>query len=732
MVAEERLLNTLMELLTMPNEDDFEWSNTAPQPSESDFEWSSKPSSIAWSDVPGKAVKNLLPSAGNLIKGLATAAAHPIDTALGGLDMAIGGIYNVLPKKVTDFVDKTANPQALKRAINAADSIGQDYKESYGSEESFKRKLSTDPVGVLGDVSMILGGAGSATKIDRLSRLAKLIDPLTPVLKGAELAADATKPIAKGSGALVDLVMGNRHKAKARAIATEATGDNLPVIMAANDVAPSSFTAGQAAYGVDQDAWQALGKLAQDSDKDSFYRKKADQLSADQLQELSTVAGGSTQSDAMSSRIGSKKTLNEITTPMREKELSSANVDGKLLPVAEKLKGEVSSLENMAENKVEDARRFNAAGDRADARANNTFTVDGMPRVPGRYTYMNELRSRAEDVVGKSASDSLAYGEAARFKKYQLDSLEASGLKPLTSEPIISSIKDSLKNPSIGVDDLNRSVLNNVAQKLEQWTDKGTGVIDASALYEIRKSAVNSEIDRLLPNADAKTKAVRAASILSQVKPLIDSAIEKAGGTGWRNYLKTYEEGMHQINQQKLASKAIDMFKNSPDSFIKLVNGDDIKAIEKVFGAGSYDIVKEMGDKLDPLRKVSSELQRDKTIANQASQGSTALGRILDDNSSKLKIPFMGAKGAAANEIINHLQGKVSSKTLDAIVEGMKSGKSANEMLAFIPAVDRYAALKYLNSNHGNLKKLFRNDALRALLRNGEVLDDAQKNEEQP
>lgn len=675
---------------------------------------------ISWSDVPGKAISNLPKSAGDFTRQITTAIAHPVDTASGLLDAAAGGLYNALPKKLSAYIyEHEPNKKALDRAIKTADAIGEEYKKNYGSEEGIKNKIASDPVGVLSDAAMLAGGAGAITKSGKVSRLANLIDPITPIAKGVETAARVTKPLAKGTGSIVDLVTGNRPKVKARNIAREAAGDNISAIRAANEAAPESLTAGQAAYGINQDTWQALSDLAQKSDKSSFYRVKADELRNNQLSDLAQVAGGRTQAAAKSSRVASKSRLSELTNPMRESALSKANIAGKIQP---KLERELSSLEQMASNKVEDARRFNAAGERAQARADSNYPVEGYPRTPGKYTYMDELRQRAEQVVNKSAKDSLAYGEAARFKEYQLESLKQSGLSPLTSNQIVSSIKKSLKNPEIGVDDLNRAVLNNVANKLKQWTDKGTGVIDASALYEIRKSAINSEIERLLPNADARTKSVRAASLLAQVKPLIDNAIERAGGSGWKDYLKTYEDGIQKINQTKLASKAIDMFNDSPESFIKLVNGDDVKAIEKVFGPNSYDIVKEMGSNLAPLRKVSSELERDIAIGKQAKSGARGLSRILDNNNSKIRVPFVGAKARAANEVLNNLQDKVSSKTLDVIVEGMKSGKSANEMLDAVPAVDRYKVLKYLNSDNSRLKSLLSNKTIRNAARNSEAL----------
>jgi NAD(P)-dependent dehydrogenase (short-subunit alcohol dehydrogenase family) len=55
------------------------------------------------------------------------------------------------------------------------------------------------------------------------------------------------------------------------------------------------------------------------------------------------------------------------------------------------------------------------------------------------------------------------------------------------------------------------------------------------------------------------------------------AAIEKAGGSGWREYLKTFEQGMGGINQQKLAAQALEMYQKNPKKFIALIGGNDTK-----------------------------------------------------------------------------------------------------------------------------------------------------------
>lgn len=125
-----------------------------------------------WSDVPGEALSNLLPSAGNLIGGIASAVAHPIDT-IGTLgDVAAGALQNALPAGVKNAIDRIdPNPKAAAQAVKKADAAGAFFKDRYGSMEGLKNTLATDPVGAASDAAAILtGGAGLAKMGGKLAQ----------------------------------------------------------------------------------------------------------------------------------------------------------------------------------------------------------------------------------------------------------------------------------------------------------------------------------------------------------------------------------------------------------------------------------------------------------------------------------------------------------------------------------------------------------------------------------
>jgi len=150
------------------------------------------------SDVLYQAGTNLIPSAVKYGSELAQALMSPVQTAKSILDVGAGALQNVLPKQVVDFVNQfETNPEAAQRAVQAANAVGGEYAKNYGTIEGFKKHLAADPVAVMGDLSILFTGGGSAAaKIPGLARggeivaaTGRAIDPLNVATKAV------TKPL---------------------------------------------------------------------------------------------------------------------------------------------------------------------------------------------------------------------------------------------------------------------------------------------------------------------------------------------------------------------------------------------------------------------------------------------------------------------------------------------------------------------------------------------------------
>src|SRR3990167_7661946 len=89
--------------------------------------------SLAWGDVPGQALKNAPGSASDLVNNMLFPFLHPIQTAETFFDIGHG----LLSK---------AGIAESKEAEATVNAIGTFFAARYGSVDSLKRTLSTDPV----------------------------------------------------------------------------------------------------------------------------------------------------------------------------------------------------------------------------------------------------------------------------------------------------------------------------------------------------------------------------------------------------------------------------------------------------------------------------------------------------------------------------------------------------------------------------------------------------------
>lgn len=152
-----------------------------------------EPAPLTAGEVATGAVLNLPSSTFNLAKGLYEAVTSPVKTVKGILDIGAGGLQNLLPE---NFVKLLGEDKASREVANQ---VGQFYTDRYGSIESAKRAIASDPAGVMADLSTFLtGGASLAPKgvlATKLSQAAQMVDPLQLTAKGVAAAAKSVPSI---------------------------------------------------------------------------------------------------------------------------------------------------------------------------------------------------------------------------------------------------------------------------------------------------------------------------------------------------------------------------------------------------------------------------------------------------------------------------------------------------------------------------------------------------------
>jgi len=545
-------------------------------------------------------------------------------------------------------------------------------------------------------------------------------EPVKNVLTGAtfEAGGRALPEILKGAGkvgASIGDLLKSSPTTKAAKIATESLGPNLTQARQVLKQSSDDLTASQALAVLDPKTGravldaptaQALLQRAEKRDPE-FFTKLFGQQEASRFNRLSQIAGGANQTAAKEARDQMKRDLNERLIPVLKTELEAANIAGQKLP---KYQGEAARMGEAAKQKVEDVRRFTAAGGRAEGRAPMAAPscIGGQaPRQPlerrpstreqyptpyrelptqfGKYTYMGELGKRAEDVATQAAEGSLRFGDARRFAEAAAQSLEAHGLRPLKAQPVVNALNNKLRDPSIAGNKDLETALVRVGQDISKWENAG-GVIDAFALDSIRKNSINAVAKELFKD-DKKAQKQFAASVLESVKPVIIDAVERAGGTGYREYLKNYSLGEQLISQSKLGADVLALYQSSPKEFVKLIEGNSLDEVEKVFGPGSYNIFKQISASTQQqLGKIAGEVKREDVIKEQAAAGTTRLADVLKTNLGLPRLPSLfNTKITTANTLLDVLEGKVSKETMRVLTNAAKSARNLDELLGQLP-----------------------------------------------
>lgn len=670
--------------------------------------------------------------AGGMVSGLGAIGS----TVLRGAGEAerLGGTLLGLPPFLSELgvADRTPEQSARRRAL-----IEQFVTERMGAEPSAigrtVGKIGTEMAGTAGvgpllapaaatrfpafaralETGGFAGGQGMGAVIPRVlggatvgGTSAAMVDPAdlsTGMAFGAGapfVMGLATKLIGKGIGAAADATTGGGiAQSRARNMLVQSIGEqNMPNAMAALRIARPEGIPDEALVGVSRPAFISLVDLAAKRDPDSTINALRDLQQEDMLNELAKIAGGFTQTEARATREATKLNLRGMTAPMREESLTGAGLAGRYAPG---LETDVSRFQGAAAGKVEDVRMLDrarqAAQEGAATEATSPRVLMGQrPDMTARYLQMDEAADRFMD---QAAEGSLNFGATARLKQYQLDSLAAEGLQPLKTADVIKQIRALGAKPETAGNEAFETALTGVVADIKKWTD-ANGIIDPYALEAIRKNSVASVIRKLYPNESVESQRQVAAGILSDIKPIIDDAIEAAGGKGWRDYLKAFESGMAEVNQQKVAAQALKLFEESPDQYVRLVRGNRPEDIEKVFGRGKYDIVKEMGARYPTLDKLANAMEQQGAIKTAVQRGSVPLENILKENRGLFKLPsFFDPKVTAGNRVLDILADKVDTKTMDLVMGAVRTNADLLKVLEKVPPSQRNKVIRALSND---------------------------------
>ena len=656
------------------------------------------------------------------------------------------------------LIEDAARRRAIEQERNAP--MKQEFPMRFGAGELGAEVLATAPVGaaIAAPVSRFAPALGQAIRTGGFSTgrtattagqravdlgtraaggavtggtTAALINPAeaeTGTLTGAGVAIVAppvVQALAKSSGFLKDAFTGQLAAVKAGKISRDVAGDRIAAIRAALSAAPDDLTAAQATAGVQKNAFQALGAFANKTDEMSLKLK---QQAADDLAQLQRMAEGGNETEMRRAYEASIQRLNQLTQDMRNVELGAANqaaqTINRLAPQAQQRQASmVNALRGgmpagAVSQPQEAARRIGPL----EMQMGRPAVGQAGAALPGQATISPATEAAQQAAIAaKGKPGFLSAGDRAQewqqtsdifadlakqrraeagFLERQIGSLEDYGLRPLDAGSIIGAIDAKLSQPGLRASSNVTKILATIKDDIANLTAKGGGVIDAHDLYTLRKEGINERIMQIMGQTDPKISAKVTRKVLGEIRPLIDDAIEQAGGTGWRDYLKTYATNMQAIDQKAMAAEAARLFEKSPQEYVRLVRGGNPDAVEAIFGPGSYDIFKEMSSKMPTLEKLAAGIERAGVMETAAAAGKEGFAEAVERAGRTFPRirNMLNPKVTFANMTMDELEGRLGPKVAAKLQQGMVSGKSALEMLNTLPAVERGAVLRMLNN----------------------------------
>jgi hypothetical protein len=214
-----------------------------------------------------------------------------------------------------------------------------------------------------------------------------------------------------------------------------------------------------------------------------------------------------------------------------------------------------------------------------------------------------------------------------------------------------------------------------------------------------------------------------AAGVVAQIKPLIDTSIETAGGQGYGAAKTAFATGASDLERQAFAGNLAGMFEKGPAGqaeFAATVGGarGTTGAVEAAFPRGgrqNFDIQEMMGvpggaagpSRMPALQNIASEVRLNQNMARQAAEGENLAKNLLKTPPQETDIfhryspvGMFGSASRAALTFAKILSDTgLDTKIQQTLAQGFRNGQSAEELLMTVPAADRAQVARRLVDN---------------------------------
>jgi hypothetical protein len=199
----------------------------------------------------------------------------------------------------------------------------------------------------------------------------------------------------------------------------------------------------------------------------------------------------------------------------------------------------------------------------------------------------------------------------------------------------------------------------------------------------------------------------------SQATKNVGKDVQRATQNVLSDYLAAVESRVPAYGQARLtfaeASKPVNqsVVLNEMRTILEAPGGGErVKPFLNALGKGEQALLKkatgfpryEQGDlskvltpeQMTKVTQISNELIRDLRMAEQAKAGTSMYQNVMNENMAGFRVPnILSAKVAVTNETLDIIEKRVSKKVMKTLTEGMRTGKSLNELLNVVPASER-------------------------------------------
>ena len=568
---------------------------------------------------------------------------------------------------------------------------------------------ATTPVLRAVDAALRVGG-GAATGAATSAMLDQAVD------EGAAVGAAVSMiPLVGryGVGPVWDALKGRVGEARAAKVFREALGANVEAAREAFRKGGKG-TASQilARVGIDADTFFATGQLVAKSGAGTGVLDdiaRGQQAAREEV--LNAAAGATTRTGSRQAAATQRGVTTATATPIMEEALGAVNVNTQNALAAQRA---AAQGRQVAAAETQTAKRLLGA---ADEQAMKLGQMDDLGDVLdiGAINRQRGVVGGLEQYGSQAAERGLQAGAAARTAEQRLADLTAAGVKPLDARGLSGRLRQMA-----GVERANpekAAVLTGFADQLEELAAANGGIIDARDLYELRKDA-GGLVERLLQGRTPDAIRKRTAEVVGAVRPMIDDAIENAGGKRWREYLDTFAVGMDEARRVELSDFARKLATDQPEQFQRLMRGDRPDIVERFFGKGRYDVNEALGPKavelqgpvrpglprptatpagpsrMPALTGVAEDLGVETFIKNRLTPGAQARASELMQPPTNVmaefgrSVPF-GFGGFIERPAVLLEQKLLGPRSVKALEQGFASPQGAAGLLDFAPAGQR-------------------------------------------